>query len=214
MNSKKLFFILIAAVVLACGALIGGAYFADQNIQKFSKQIVAKRAKVASLNQQQDSLITAKKDIVQYEELAHIAKTIVPQDKDQAQTVREIVNIASANGIKLGSITFPSSSLGESATGGTGTTVAPKVTPNAALSQLIPVKEIPGVYSLQIIVASDANAPVTYSRFVEFLNDLEHNRRTALVSSITITPDKINRANLTFTLTLDEYVKPAGKVKS
>jgi hypothetical protein len=43
---------------------------------------------------------------------------------------------------------------------------------------------------------------------LDFLKGLENNRRTALVSDITITPDSKNSSNVSFNLTLDEYIKP------
>jgi hypothetical protein len=205
MTSKRLFFILILVIVLLCGGLIGGAYLANSALQKYSDDIVKKRAQVTTYEQEQDSLAKAKKELEKYRSLSKVAQSIVPQDKDQAQTVREIVNIASARGIKLGTISFPSSTLGESSLPGASPSSSKS---KASLSQLTPVKDIPGVYDLQIVVTSDSSAPVSYNKFIDFLNALEHNRRTALVSSITITPDKVNRGNLTFSLTLDEYIKP------
>lgn len=211
MNSKRLFFALVLAIALLCAMLIGGAYFANSTLQKFSKTLVDKKANVESLETQQNSLAEAKIDIQKYHELALIAKSVVPQDKDQSKTVREIVKLANQNNIRLGSITFPSSSLGTTAapsTGGTGSATPSVPSSNPSLSQLTPVKDISGVYSLEITVKSADNSPVPFSRFSSFLEDLERNRRTALVKSITITPDEENRSLIGFSLTLDQYVKP------
>ena len=211
MTSKKLFLVLVLAVVLMFVALIGGAYVANTLLAQYSKKVVDKRAKIQELQQQEDSLTQAKKDVAKYQPLADIAKSIVPQDKNQAQTIQEIVNIATANGIDLGSITFPSSSLGDVKSGSapaSGSTAAPAPAANTALSQLTPVKDIPGVYSLQIVISPNPQKPITYDRFISFLEALERNRRTALVSNISITPDKTISNALSFTLTLDEYVKP------
>lgn len=209
MDSKRLFFLLSAGTTFMLAGFITSAYFANSQLEKYAKQVADKRAQVTMLEDEQDSLAKAKQELKTYDELSKIAASIVPQDKDQAQTVREIVNIASANGIRLGSITFPSSTLGN-AKPSSGS--SPKSTLSTGskvdLSQLKRVPDIPGVYDLQIIVTSDPDAPVSYNRFINFLNDLEHNRRTALVSNITITPDKQNRSALAFTLTLDEYIKP------
>ena len=208
MTSKQVNRLLLAGLLLATVGLFGGTYLAYSTLQKYSKDIVSKRADVIKLEQQQTSLTRARKDVQTYKPLADIAKSIVPQDKNQAQTVREIVGIASKNGISLGSITFPTSTLGDTPAGGTSTTAKPVAGTDSALSQLAPVLSIPGVYSLEIIVTSNTDAPVSYGKFLTFLDDLEHNRRTALVSNISINPDKINRNNIAFTLTLDEYIKP------
>lgn len=211
MNSKQLNRILLISLALLVLGLFGGTYLINGNLQKRSESVVKKRAEVYKLEQEQNSLVRAKKDVQTYRPLAQIAKNIVPQDKDQAQTVREIVGIAERNGISLGSITFPTSTLGQAAvksTKGAKPAAGSGTSNNSALSQLVPVSDIPGVYSLQIIVTSDTDSPVSYSKFLSFLDALEHNRRTALVSSISINPDEDNPNNVAFTLTLDEYIKP------
>lgn len=194
MNSKRLYFALLGIISLLVLGLAGGAYEAAQLLSGQSKQLVANRKQVAVLSLDQDELSKARQEIKKYSELAAIAKSVVPQDKDQAQTVNQIVAIANANGVALSSITFPSSTLGAN--------------PNSALSQLLPVKGVSGVYNLQLTVTSDTRQPVDYSRFLAFLNALEHNRRTAEVSSINIQPDSKNRSTISFTLVLEEYIKP------
>ena len=194
MSSKHLYFTLLGVICLLVLGLAGGAYEAAQLLSSQSKQLVANRKQVDVLSQDQDELSKAKQEIKKYQDLATIAKSVVPQDKDQAQTVGQIVAIANANGITLSSITFPSSSLGANS--------------NAALSQLLPVKDVSGVYNLQLTVTSDPTNPVNYGKFINFLDALEHNRRTAEVSTINLQPNAKDRSTLSFTLVLQEYIKP------
>jgi len=146
--------------------------------------------------------------------LNKIAEAVVPQDKNQAEAVREIVNIAAANGVTLASVTFPASTLGDLPSAGVSASssqaAGPTPTNNSKdkLSQLTAVKNIPGVYQLPITIKGDANNPVRYDRFISFLGDLEHNRRTAQVESITLSPDTNDSNLITFELTLSEYIKP------
>lgn len=193
MTSKRLYLILLALVGLLVIGLFGGAYGASKLLASQSAKLVDNRLQTKVLDEEQNQLSQAKQDIRKYQELATVAKSVVPQDKDQAQTVREIVKIAQANSVALSSIAFPTSTLGAA---------------KGTLSQLTPVKSISGVYNLQLTVQSDSNKPVAYSNFIGFLAALEHNRRTALVNSITIQPNIQNRNNLSFTLILDEYIKP------
>ena len=197
MNSKRLYIVLLSVIALLALGLLGGAYAVSQLLSGQSKDLVDKRLQIAVLNQEQTELTKAKKDIEKYQSLAVIAESVVPQDKDQAQTVRQIVSIANSSGISLSSITFPSSTLGASV-----------ASSKDSLSQLTPVKGISGVYDLQITVQSDASKPVAYDKFLSFLDALEHNRRTALVSNISIQPNTLNRNNVSFNLVLDEYIKP------
>jgi len=193
MNAKRLYILLTIGVVLSIAVLFGGVYGATKVLQWQSKQLVDAKTHMAVLDQKRAQLTKAQTDIQKYKELGTIAKNIVPQDKDQAQTVREIVNIANRSGVKLGMITFPASTLG---------------TAKGTRSQLTAVKGISGVYSLDITVQSDPTSPVSYSTFINFLDALEHNRRTALVKGVTIQPDSLNSSNLSFTLNISEYVKP------
>jgi hypothetical protein len=122
----------------------------------------------------------------------------VPQDKDQAETVQEIVSLAAKSGIpQLSSITFPPSSLGE-----------PGAKTAKGLTQVTPVSGIPGVYDLPITITQDNTAEVPYNSFLTFLTNLEQNRRTALVSSVSVVPDQTNPALISFTIIVDEYIKP------
>ena len=215
MTSKRVYYLMVALISLLLIGLVAGAYGASTVLTTKAVNLTQLKAKSKALSKEQQQLVRAKKQIADNAELNKIVSRVVPQDKDQAEAVREIVSIASNNKIVLGSITFPASSLGSSSTGpasGAGANAKPfssgAASKNSGLSQLQPVKNIPGVYDLQITVQGDPKTPVPYSQLLGFLSDLEHNRRTAQVSTITIVPDKDNTKLITFSLTLDEYIKP------
>lgn len=193
MNAKRLYFVLLGLIGLALIGLGGSVYAANNFLQSKSKDVATARLHSLVLDQKQQQLSKARADIAKYQSLADIAKSIVPQDKDQAQTVREIVGIAAAHSIKLGAVSFPASTLGDNKT---------------AHSQLKPVKNIQGVYSQDITIDSDSSLPASFANFIDFLDALEHNRRTALVSGISLQPENGSPSKLTFTLTLSEYIKP------
>lgn len=212
MNSKRLHLILLVTIALVCVGLIASTVQINKMLGAEAKTLVGLKAKSQALAQEQVRLQQSKRQIQDYTELEKITKAIVPEDKSQAETVREIVNIAAANGVKLGSITFPASTLGSNVKPATpGSTPSPAPTgggKSAALSQLQAVPSIPGVYLMPITITSDTNSPVSYNRFLEFLIDLENNRRTAQVSTITLQPDSKNPNVLTFSLSLNKYIKP------
>lgn len=203
MNSKLLYFVFIAVLVLLGGGIFVSAYEANIILQNRSQKLTELKATNTATEQQQIQLAQNKRDIAKYGDLNKIAQTVVPQDKDQAEAVREIVKLAADSGIpQLTSITFPASTLG-----GTGVGASTIKTSNG-LTQVVPVKGIPGVYDLQITVLQDASNKVPYSRFTTFLTKLEQNRRTAQVSSITVQPDTKNTNFVSFTLIIDEFIKP------
>lgn len=193
LTAKRLYIVLVIVMGLTFVLLILGAYMANMILATKAKSVEDARLVVMVLEEKQRQLAKARSDINKHQALADIARHIVPQDKDQAQTVREIVSIAERSGIKLGAITFPTSSLGDKKT---------------QYSQLKPIKNLPGVLSLEITVQSESSSPPTFTGFLKFLDELEHNRRTALVTGISLTPDALNPNKLSFTLTLNEYIKP------
>lgn len=199
-GARRLHTILLVGIGLCVVALLVSVYFVNMLLSAQSKKVAKARLSALVQEEKQSNLSKARADIVKYKDLSDIANAIVPQDKDQAQTVREIVKIAEDTGVKLGTVTFPTSSLGGTKPGVGGG--------NAALSQLKAAKGIPGVYALDITVGSDNSSPSTYDNFIKFMDALEHNRRTALVTSIIIQPNPTDPNMLTFTLNLTEFIKP------
>lgn len=202
MKAKQLYFVLLASLVLVGAGFFGVAYGANSLMSTQAAKLSKARADSAALDSLQVSLAKNKQDIAKYSDLNKIAETIVPQDKDQAEAVREIVNLAAQSGIsKLSSITFPSSTLGAIGPGAA-------TTRNSNLTQLTPVKGMSGVYNLQIVVSQTSGSEVTYNQLINFLTKLEQNRRTAQVSSINVQPKAESPNLVAFTLTIDEYIKP------
>ena len=219
MTSKRLFFVFIGALCLLVVSIFGGVYAVNKTIENKSDNLVSLKAKQQSLQQEQAELIQMKKDIVAYNSLYQISQLIVPQNKDQTETVRQIVKLAQENDVTLQTITYPASSLGTGASplalnagtpASTGVAQPVGIATNPALSQLTPVTNIPGVYDLQITVASANESAYlsTYPQMIGFLSGLEQNRLTAQVSSIDISPSTTVPGHLSFTLTLDVFIKP------
>lgn len=203
MNSKKLFYVLIAVLILVNGAGLAALVYGSKMLDQQNAKLTDLKIESSALEDTQRSLITAKKDIEKYSDIEQISKTVVPQEKDQARTVREIVKLAEESGISIASISFPTSSLGSKpASGSTGTTTQPTGT-----TQTQKVDGISNVERLEVTVNSDTSKPVLYSNFLLFLEKLEQNRRTSQVSNINIQPVADNRNQLTFSLILNVYIK-------
>lgn len=197
MDSKKLNYLLFAATILLALALVGSGVIANMILSSKSDQLSKLKAESLVTSELQDAIKKEKADIAKYSGLNEIAKSVVPQDKDQAQTVSEIVKIANESGIaKISSITFPASTLGGVGIG------------SSSLTQVTAVKDIPGLYILPITISQDASSVISYSKFITFLQKLENNRRTAQVTAINIQPSDKNPTNISFTLTVNEYIKP------
>ena len=207
MNAKRVYYLLVGILVLLGFGVIGGVLIGNAKLETSTKQLVKLKLDNQILDEQQIALVQANNDIAKYSDLEKIAKTVVPQDKDQARVVREIVSLANEAGAPIQYISFPTSNLGQSTT-----TV---VTPNATSpkiktppSQLKPVVGNAGLYQLEITVQSDTSRPITYPQLINFLTKLEQNRRTAQVTNITVTPNSKNRKLITFSLIVNVYIKP------
>lgn len=216
MNSKKMYFIMIGLLVLVIGALLATVVMGDRFLKKQSDKLFAARLDQMSLNEQQTALTKAKRDLEKYSGLLNVAKGIVPQDKNQAQAVREIVQFANESGVGIESISYDDSSLGQSSstatTGASGSQPAATTTPatqSSPVTQAKPVSGMPGVYSVPIEIVSTKES-TQFSNFVTFLSKLENNRRTAQVKKISITTGATTSGKeyINFSLTVNNYVKP------
>lgn len=201
-----------AITVLLCLSIVGIVYAGNSFLVKKSTKLSDIKTKEQVIENQKISLGQAKADIEKYSKLNEISKSIVPQDKDQAKTIREINKIAQSTEINLSQIKFDTSTLGQvtapapaksSEDEESSKPTAPK-TPS--VSQVKPVAGITGIYSLEIEVDSGSQA-IPYYKFLEFLEKLENNRRTAHVSKIFVSPDNTGE-NVSFSLTINAYIKP------
>ena len=196
MTPKRYFYILVGIALMLTLATFGSALGAEKVLDHEADKLSMLKAESQSIEELQDSLIQNKSDLMRYRELNEIAKSIVPQDKDQTQTVREIVKIAQASGIeRLSSVTFPSSTLG-----GVGV--------NNKITQVTPVPGMNGVFSLPITVTVNDDNAVSFQQLTNFLAGLEQNRRTAQVTSLNLHPNEKNPEVLAFSIIINEYIKP------
>ncbi len=201
-----MFYIMLALVILLLLAVGALTKLGLSVLQTKGDELTNLKEKQLVVKQREAALKRAKQDIKDYAELESISKAIVPQEKDQARTVREIVTIAQESGIPVESIRFPSSSLGTLKKSSSKKSKAK--TSNPETTQLTPVPETKGLYAMDITVQSSSDSPVPYSRLLLFLQKLEQNRRTAHVTNISITPSEGNRNFVTFTINLNVYIKP------
>jgi hypothetical protein len=209
MTTKRIYFVMLGLVGVLFIAMLVGAYQVNGLLKSKAKHLVDLKLQSQVVSSQQTGLQQAKKQVAQYSSFATTAKSIVPQDKDQAEAVREIANLAAESGIaRLSSVTFPLSTLGGPAGTSSSGSTAPAAKSKGSLTQLTPVKGITGVYSLQITIQQKSDAAIPYNRFLTFLSKLEQNRRTAQVTSIILQPDNVRPDLVAFTLTLNEFIKP------
>lgn len=208
MSSKHVYWLTVLLLVVLGFGIVGSSYYATKMLNKESAKLVDLKLENRLLEDQQNALNVAKRSIDKYRELDKIARTVLPQDKDQAKAVREIVKLSDESGIKLSNITFPSSNLGAVQPAPLKKDADSKKPKPLTETQVKPVNGIPGVYEMELSIRQDPSTTTTYQNFIDFLSKLEKNRRTAHVTSITVSPDDIDPRQLVFNMTVKLFIKP------
>jgi hypothetical protein len=182
------------------------------------------RTEVAQLDNKQSDLEKAKIALSDYANEQETLSLVLPEDKDQARVVKEIYAIADQSNVRIDSVAFPSSTLGEKAAAkpvptttdtatdasaqNPGTSAATKDTkPTKTISQATPVKSIPGVQSILLslgtITSKDSTIKgVRYDEMMSLIRLLERNRRTMQIQSIGIGQSKTASGESTYDLSL------------
>jgi hypothetical protein len=215
---------LILLGLLGASLLIFGAtvFLGLSNLNKKSQGMVALKTKSKTVDAQVANLSKAKKDVDKYKYFNQVAVTVIPNDKNQAQAVSDIFQIASQSGLLLENVTFPSSTLGlKLAIPPTSTSTTPQSTVSSdkqkLLSQAKPVAGIAGLYSIELTITPQTgsavpnNLQVTYPKLLDFLNRIERNRRTAQITQVSIQPLGNTTSPsqfINFTLSINIFIKP------
>jgi hypothetical protein len=137
-------------------------------------------------------------------DIAEIIQGVVPSEKDQARAVRELNTIASDTGLKVISVIFPRSDLvttkkqTSSAESDTKTNVP-------TISQAKTIKGLNGVLGVDVSVevSSLNGSRISTDQMLNFLRQVENNRRNMRITSINFSGDG---TSINTKLTL--FVKP------
>ena len=113
MTTKRFYFVMIGLNILTAILVVGVVFWGNGLIDAQAKKLQEVKTEARLIDQQQISLVQAKKDIEKYTELNSIAKSIVPQDKDQAKIVRSVSEDASP--FRFGSAGASPSRIGSAA---------------------------------------------------------------------------------------------------
>jgi hypothetical protein len=211
MNAKKFFYVSSATVGILLVLLGASLYFMNKYLQKGSDALVQAKLDSRVTEEREKFYIQAKKDLDKYKDIDATLSKVLPKDKDQAVAVAEIGRIADETGIEIKQISFPSSTLGEKkavAAATTGSTATPAKPAVPTITQAKPVDGVNGVLGIdtQIQFISTGAKPLTYQKFLTFLEKIEKNRRTMQVTSISITPQKNGLVDASIAVRI--FVKP------
>lgn len=213
-NSKNLRWLLIAALIVSVVIFLAVIMLGMSALTHESQNMADLKAKSQAVNDELLNLEQSKKDVEKYAYFKDVAQTVIPKDKDQAKAVLDIFQFAQDAGIRIQSITFPSSNLGGRTSSSATRDATSSSSISAAITQAKPVSGIPGLYSLPLTITPQTsstlppNLTVTYPKILKFLKSIENNRRTAQITSIVIQPPSDIGKSLSFTLTINIFIKP------
>lgn len=215
LNSKNLRLGLIGGIAVLSLAFFVIAIAGLKVLGHESDSLVQLKVKSQKTQELLVNLEFAKKEVQKYAYFKDVAKTVIPDDKDQAEAVVELYKIANQSGIALQSIIFPASTLGkggsavaspQSATGAGATA--------SALTQAKPVAGISGLYSLELTITPQSNIQqvppdklVTFAKMQDFLRRIENNRRTAQITEVDIQPAGAGQS-FSFVMKINIFIKP------
>lgn len=215
LNSKNMRLLLIAGLIMLVALFIAVMFLGLSVLSSKSHSLVNLKAQSQADDKELLNLEQAKKDVAKYSYFKVVAKSVIPNDKDQAEAVSEIFQFAQQAGIRIQNITFPTSSLGLStaALGTTQDATAP-ASASTAITQAKPVTGVSGLYSLELTISPQtgndvpSSLQVTYPKILSFLKSIEDNRRTAQITQVIIQPPSSADQSLSFTLTTNIFIKP------
>ena len=217
MSQRKLRLILLGALAAVSILFLVVLSFGLNSLGATGQRLTELKQQNKAADVQLANLATAKKQVDQCAYFNTVAKTVLPTDKNQAQAVLDIFNLADQAGISIASITFPASSLGTKPVAPAAGNDAAAASSQSVISQAKPVEGIAGLYSLELTITPQSGPgvsdgrKVTYPKLLDFLSRIEHDRRTAQITQVNIQPqgsDSGPSQFINFTMTINIFMKP------
>jgi hypothetical protein len=202
MNAKKVYFSLIAIIVLLVIATAAVFYGANVLLEKSSSKLSQLKTENAVLEQNEKVYQKAKNDLAKYQDLESAVNEALPKEKDQAKALKELIQIGSTTGVKIEKIEFTDSTLGDKAKTSTSSPAAA----GSAVTQAKPIAGISGVQGIEMKVTlsgPNEKTALNYNSFINFLDLVSNNRRSMQISNLNIQPN-LKKADLTINI----FVKP------
>lgn len=200
MNPKKMNDILKITLTALVVIAIGSLYFANKKLTKVAHDTAKLKADVQIADKQLKAYQQTKTTVDSLRYVDELATEVLPPNEDQSAIVAELSEFALRSKLAVGQITFPEvtkSSLSTAPTSGVA---------NVAAS--VPS----GVHIVPVTIQFQTGAQ--YTNVLSFLKTVESTRRKSQVTNITLTPDPINRANLSqVNISLNLYTQQPKGVK-
>lgn len=191
MKAKQSFYVLIAALILSAGGIVGAFYWGNNQL-KAKSSVISDLIAAKDISQEKIiNLQKAQKDTENLREVTELLDNLLPTTKQQEELIADIIFTATAeSGIpfnQVSSFSFSGSSEPDT------------------LSGTVLSKENPGVYEYPFTLQINE---ITYATLLKLLTEIETNGRIVQVDNIQISPDGDNASLLSVSLSTKAYLKP------
>ncbi len=186
LTPKTSFFGLLGALALVSIAVIFTLYWSKSQLDNRSQTIDEKRTQVQELDTKTEAAIQLREELEENAELVQVTEDILPDSKSQENIVGELIDLAAGRGLQLATISFA----------GAQSSSDPET------SQTEKVDGLPGVFSLRLSTAIETD----YENVLQFLEDLENNKRQFEIQSLSISPNDGDQFSVS--LAIVTYIKP------
>lgn len=199
MNSKRMFYVMIAVLVLTVVGTGVVYYFAVVNLSKTLVSVDEKEAEFSALSEEVQSFAVSKAEYTLLRSKLGDINQVLPPVKDQSVVIEQLKYIGRSSNMSITGFSFQ---------GGQGGEAGP-----SAFS-LTQSSEIAGASYLATTIAQD---DVAYVDFVSFLNNVNNFRRPYRVTSIQVTPLDAKAERVSFSVDVEAFIvtppgAPAGPV--
>ena len=197
MTAKKVHRILLVVLMLTIAGVIGALVVSNNFMAKNGQALIEAKLDNIEFDNAEQNYLQSEKYLEEYSDLNELMQKILPKSKDQAQAVSELYKIGDETGIKIASVQFPSSALGQ------------KNTSSGTITQSKTVDGMPGVVGVEVSIQLKpaSGASISYDNMISFLQKVELNRRSMQVKQITVNADVVN-GGVTFDMIIMMFVKP------
>lgn len=219
MTPKRIYYLLLGVLVLLIIGVGASLYFTNQLMQNKASELRQADLDNQVADKKLKLLQNAKKELTDNANIQKAIDEALPKTKNQADVVAQLYSMAADSNIKISSITFPASTLGEKkAAPSSSTDSKPDTSTNnspssattgtSGATQTKPVSGITGVSSVDVALtfAPTSGESISYSDMLKFLSLVEQNRRTMLINTLQISPD-VKNGGVNFSINLKLFVK-------
>jgi len=175
-KSQRAFFAMIALLILSAGSAVGVFYMMRSQLEDKSQEVHDLKVEKEVISEQIKIFEDAKAKVEELSYVEDIAEAVLPSTKDQAEGVAELRKFADTAGMTIQSISF-GGGVSEDAS-------------DLEISQTIAVSGLAGVRLLPTTVAFAPGS--SYNDILEFLEQIESNRRKMQIANVTISPNDAN----------------------